>query len=75
MIDLDKYFVYPYVSFTNDFGSSGVHHTNQSNICTTSLFFGINKNIYFVILIKAVFMYMIVFPNEKTKSDTKRQRI
>lgn len=47
MIDLDKYFVYPYVSFTNDFGSSGVHHTNQSNICTTSLFFGINKKYLF----------------------------
>lgn len=47
MVDMDRYFVYPYVSFTNDFGSSGVHHVNQSNICTTSLFFGDGKKYLF----------------------------
>lgn len=47
MVDMDKYFVYPYVSFTNDFGDSGIHHASQSNLCTTSLFFGVNRNYVF----------------------------
>lgn len=42
MVDMNKYFVYPYVSFTNEFGTAGVHYQGQNNVNTVDLFMGNN---------------------------------
>lgn len=40
LVDTDKYFVYPYVSFTNEFGTAGIHYMGRSNTNTVNLFMG-----------------------------------
>lgn len=42
MVDMKKYFVYPYVSFTNEFGIAGIHYRGQENVNTVDLFMGGN---------------------------------
>lgn len=43
MVDTNKYFVYPYASFTNEFGTAGVHYRGESiGQNTVNLFMGIN---------------------------------
>lgn len=44
-VDKNKYYLYPYKSFTNEFGTVGVHYTDNHilrNINTTSLYCGKN---------------------------------
>lgn len=40
LVDTNKYFAYPSVSFTNVFGTIGEHYSNNLNIDTVSLFYG-----------------------------------
>lgn len=42
MVDMNKFFVYPYVSFTNEFGTAGIHYEGQGNVNTVDLFMGVN---------------------------------
>ena len=42
MVDADKYFVYPYVAFTNEFGTAGIHYRGQENVNTVDLFMGVD---------------------------------
>jgi hypothetical protein len=38
MIETDKYFVYPFVSYTNELGEAGVHYNEQLTLNTVSLY-------------------------------------
>lgn len=43
MVDTHKYFVYPYVSYTNEFGTAGVHYSGEyTGQNTVDLFMGID---------------------------------
>lgn len=48
--DTDKFYLYPYKSLTNEFGTIGIHYSTDldlQNINTVSLFCGINKKYSF----------------------------
>lgn len=42
MVDMNKFFVYPYVSFTNEFGTAGIHYEGKEAVNTVDLFMGVN---------------------------------
>jgi hypothetical protein len=61
MIESDKYFVYPFVSYTNELGGTGVHYTEQLNVNTVNLYMGSSPKIYFQSFDTAIYLYDAFF--------------
>jgi hypothetical protein len=63
MIETHKYFVYPFVSYTNEFGEPGVHHNNNGyiNINTVNLYLGSFPKVYFQPFADAIYLYDAFF--------------
>lgn len=40
MVDCNKYFVYPYKSYSNEIGKGGVHHTSNDTIYSVNMYLG-----------------------------------
>ncbi|MDR2408052.1 MAG: glycosyltransferase [Bacteroidales bacterium] len=74
MIETDKYFVYPFVSYTNELGGSGVHYTEHLNVNTVNLYMDSSPRIYFQPFDAAIYLYDAFFelkPQIINLNDTK----
>jgi hypothetical protein len=75
MIENDKYFVYPFVSYTNEFGEPGIHYIEQLNVNTVNLYMDSSPKISFQPFDTAIYLYDAFFELNPQIIDLNNKKI
>jgi hypothetical protein len=75
MIETDKYFVYPFVSYTNEFGEIGEHYIEQIGVNTVNLYMGNSPKKKFQPFNLAIYLYDAFFELKPQIIELNSQKI